>query len=92
MTQARFELAGIVHRQPVFQQANVRINDELQLTPEPDNPYDPNAIAVYKGNVLIGYVPRRENKAIYPYVMAGSATCKVEAAWPFGCTVCVDMP
>lgn len=92
MTQARFELAGINYRLQEFQKANVCINDELRLMPEPDNQFDPNAIAVYKGDIKIGYIPRRENKPMLAYVAAGQATCKVEAAWPGGCTVCVEMP
>jgi len=90
MIQSRFELAGIHYRLQDFQRANVCINDELRLVPESTNVYDPNAIAVYKGDILIGYVPRRENKALYPHAAAGKVTCKVEAAWPGGCTVCVE--
>ena len=34
--------------------------DELQLVPEPDNPYDPNAIAVYTAdNEQVGYLEAR---------------------------------
>ena len=31
---------------------------KLRLVPEPDNPYDPNAVALYKGKTKIGFVPR----------------------------------
>jgi len=92
MTQAHFELAGVEYRLQDFQRANVCINDVLALQPEPTNQYDPNAIAVYKDKTLVGYVPRRETKGMYAYVMAGQVTCKVEAAWSTGCTVCVEMP
>jgi len=92
MTQAHFELAGVEYRLQDFQKANVCINDELALRPEPTNQFDSNAIAVYKGTLLVGYVPRRENKPIYPYAMAGQVKCVVEAAWSTGCTVRVEMP
>ena len=37
---------------------------KLRLVPEPDNPYDPNAVAVYKGKVKIGFVPRDRNETL----------------------------
>lgn len=37
---------------------------KLRLVAEPDNPYDPNAVAVYKGKTKIGYVPRVHNAAL----------------------------
>ncbi len=37
---------------------------ELTLVPEPDNPYDPNAVAFYLAGVKIGYVPRDSNSTI----------------------------
>lgn len=92
MTQARFELSGIKYRLQEFTQAQVKLGDNLRLVPEPDNPYDPDAIAVYKDNLKIGFVPRRENKPIKPYVAAGKATCVVEAVTSAGCWVLVEMP
>ena len=92
MTQARFELSGIKYRLQDFGNAQVKLGDALRLVPEPDNAYDPNAIAVYKDTIKIGFVPRRENKAILPYVAAGKATCVVEAVTSAGCWVLVEMP
>jgi hypothetical protein len=31
---------------------------KVDLRPEPDNPYNPNAIAIYHDDVKLGYVPR----------------------------------
>lgn len=92
MTQAHFEVTGVKYRLQDFVKANVCINDVLRLVPEPTNQFDPHAIAVFKGDIQIGYVPRKDNKDIHAYVQAGLATCKVEAAWPMGCTVVVEMP
>lgn len=33
------------------------IGDELRVVPEPDNEYDPNAIALYNDKGKIGYLP-----------------------------------
>ena len=36
----------------------------LQLVAEPENRYDPNAIAVYFGENKLGFIPRNENKTL----------------------------
>lgn len=92
MTHARFELAGVKYRLQAYTQANVKLTDVLRLVPEPQNPHDPSAIAVYKGDIHIGYVPHREIKGIHPYATAGTAACEVEAATPLSCWVRVDLP
>ncbi|MBO4565570.1 MAG: HIRAN domain-containing protein [Bacteroidaceae bacterium] len=33
---------------------------KVSLIPEPDNPYDPNAIAIYNGKDLLGYIPAKD--------------------------------
>jgi HIRAN domain len=44
--------------------AEMQVDDRLQLIREPDNRHDANAIRVeWKGHKL-GYVPRRENRAV----------------------------
>lgn len=43
---------------------NIQIGTELNLIPEPTNPYDPQAIAVYWKETLIGYIPRTDIPAI----------------------------
>ena len=34
----------------------------LDLVAEPDNPHDSNALAIYRGSVKLGFVPRSENE------------------------------
>ena len=36
----------------------------LTLVPEPDNPHDPDAVAIYFGNHKLGFVPGSENALI----------------------------
>ena len=90
-TEIRFQLAGVQYRQLDFKQANVMIQDQLRLMPEPNNVYDSNAIAVYKGDIHIGYVPRKDNKGMLASVAAGKATCVVEAAMSTACWVKVEI-
>jgi len=40
------------------------VGDELQLSREPDNPHDANAVRVEWRGWKLGYVPRRENAAL----------------------------
>ena len=38
--------------------------DPLTLVREPANPYDPNAIALYRQDRKLGYIPRKDNAVI----------------------------
>ena len=42
----------------------IRVGDMLTLIREPDNPHDRSAIQVLWQGHLLGFVPRRENKAV----------------------------
>lgn len=37
---------------------------DVDLVPEPDNQYDPNAIKVVADGILVGYVPAKKTKAV----------------------------
>lgn len=50
---------------------------EVQLIKEPDNPYDPEAIAVYNGDDHLGYIPKRDIPAIALNMGDGSQTAEV---------------
>jgi hypothetical protein len=43
----------------------------LDLKPEPDNPHDHNAVAVYTNGVQIGYVPAFKAEMVSDYLKAG---------------------
>jgi len=42
----------------------LRVGDGLELSREPDNPHDANAIAVAWRGRKLGYVPKRDNAAL----------------------------
>ena len=44
--------------------AAMRVGDTLTLVREPDNPYDAKAVRVEWQGRQLGYVPRRENRAV----------------------------
>lgn len=79
----------------------------ILLIPEPENQYDPNAIAVWtSGNpaaLQIGYVPRELAAVIAPFLEGESMVARVYEMtggfekWDgsrasFGCVVCVQLP
>lgn len=37
---------------------------ELAMVPEPENPFDPNAIALYYGDAKLGFIGREHNELI----------------------------
>lgn len=47
------------------------------LQPEPDNPVDPYAIAIYFRNELIGYVPKKDVPAILTCISAHGTEAKI---------------
>ena len=46
--------------------------------PEPNNPYDTNAIAIYYGNEIIGYVPKKDIPFIMPNVDDNGTECVID--------------
>lgn len=42
----------------------LRVGDALELSREPDNPHDANAVRVHWRGRKLGYVPRRDNAAL----------------------------
>jgi hypothetical protein len=93
MITTQFEVSGIKFRFEQFTKAQVARGDRLTLKLEPTNQFDPNAIAVYKGDVQIGYVPRSHTKHIRDDLKARPEDigCTVDAAWRAGCWVVVNI-
>jgi HIRAN domain len=57
-------LAGFRYHAAALVWRELRVGDALELAREPDNPYDPNAVAVSWRGKKLGYVPRRANAAL----------------------------
>lgn len=45
-------------------QENMRVGDALELVREPDNRHDKNAVSVRWRGQALGYLPRKENRAV----------------------------
>lgn len=58
---ARYQWHGNYTEKRTYEYGWTEDNNHGSLRPEPDNTYDPNAVAVYLGNFKIGYVPHEVN-------------------------------
>jgi hypothetical protein len=64
-------IAGIMHQDPQAIFDAISEGEILQLKREPANKYDELAIAVWKGSVKCGYMPRDKNEVISKLMDAG---------------------
>ena len=69
-------LAGFAHYDAATKFDAMKIGDALTLVREPDNTYDTNAVRVEWQGVKLGYLPRKENRAVAAEMDKGG---KVEA-------------
>lgn len=66
-----FRLAGFSYYEGAIVFHKLRTGQKLQLKAEPDNKYDPQAVAVYFKEYKLGYVPRNANYSISKFLEAG---------------------
>jgi hypothetical protein len=64
----------------------VRLDKVALLVPEPDNPHDPNAIAVRIDGELVGYLSREENRRWGDVVALAEVGCEAMIAGKGGTT------
>ena len=92
-------VAGVTFEGRQSLMANVKVGDGIRLEAEPNNPYDPNAVAVFVENDKggqIGYIPRDAAEEFKGLLEAGKvAYATVESVGrggprkPIGCTISV---
>lgn len=71
------KIAGVTFEGRQLVLAAMKVGDPIMCLPEPENPFDENAIAVYvsrlpKSALQIGYIPR-EQASIFAPLMDGEA-------------------
>jgi len=59
-----FYIAGFTYWEGIFVAQQLKVCDRLELRLECDNPYDPNAVALYYQGNKLGYIPRIYNTEI----------------------------
>lgn len=65
------------HDQPTLEEG-----DELDVRREPNNEYDDMAVALYKGNKKVGYVPRELTEKVNSSIESGSYIDAI-VMWPY---------
>jgi len=66
-----FHIAGFTYYNGVDVFEDLKIGKELLLKAEPENPYDPNAVAIYYQKDKLGFVPRDKNDALSKFLNLG---------------------
>ena len=73
-----FHVAGFSHWYGYEVMHKLHPGTKLRMVPEPDNPYDPNAVALYKGKTKIGFVPRCLNAELAQLLHPSPSSASVE--------------
>lgn len=68
-----FLIAGFQRYDGTLVMNRLSVGSPISLVPEFDNPYDPCAVALYFGDVMLGYVPRELNEEISQFLYFGHA-------------------
>ena len=66
-----FHIAGFTYYNGVDVFENLKIGTPLSLKAEPENAFDPNAVAIYYQEEKLGFVPRDENKLLRKFLNLG---------------------
>lgn len=66
-----FHLAGFTYYEGVDVFEELKVGTVLTLSAEPENRYDPQAVAIFFRNRKLEYVPREENKLVSKFLSLG---------------------
>ena len=66
-----FHIAGFTYYDAVDVFYKLQIGTPLLLKAEPENRYDPNAVAIYFQETKLGFVPRSENELLCKFLNLG---------------------
>ena len=67
----QFTIAGFTYYDGVEVFNKLEIGQKLKLRIEPENRYDPEAVAVYFYDKQLGYVPKAQNKTLFQFIALG---------------------
>lgn len=68
---ATFNVAGFQYWDGARVLGELKAGKRLKLVPEPDNPHDPSAIALYYHGAKLGYVPAKMNEPLATFLHFG---------------------
>ena len=59
-----FYIAGFQYWDGALVLSELKVGERLRLVPEFDNPHDSSAMAIYRGETKMGFVPGSENELL----------------------------
>ena len=68
---AHFDMAGFTYYEGVEVFEKLKVGTKLKLVPEPENPYDAKAVALYFDTKKLGFIPRGENRVVSKFLNLG---------------------
>jgi len=68
---ANFHIAGFTYNDGIDVFENLKIGTPVTLVAEPENGFDPNAVAIYFNEFKLGFVPKSENKEVSQFLNLG---------------------
>ena len=57
-------IAGFTYYEGLDVIGELKLGTPVTLKSEPDNPYDPGAVAIYYGETKLGYIPKYKNSYV----------------------------
>lgn len=84
MTQVSTRIVGAQHHEGAQTKLNtLRRGASVELRREPDNPHDLSAISCWKDGVMLGYIPRKDNRQAAEAMDRGEpVTCQISEFQP----------
>lgn len=70
---ATYHIAGFQHWDGALALEHLKPGTLLGMAPEPDNPFDPEAIALFHEKTKLGYIPAAENSLVSALSFYGHA-------------------
>lgn len=69
-----FYIAGFAYHDGLDVIDELALGKPVKLVAEPDNPFDPNAVAIYYDKRKLGYVPEGKNQILSKFLYFGYQT------------------
>jgi hypothetical protein len=74
-----FYIAGVQYSEAAFVMEQLRPGITLDILPEPDNPYDSQAVIILHQGAKLGYIPRKHDNGLWFKLLMGGTPlqCRV---------------
>ncbi|HPB05925.1 MAG TPA: HIRAN domain-containing protein [Prolixibacteraceae bacterium] len=68
---SNFNIAGFTYYDGIEVFSELKIGTLLTMVAEPNNKYDPSAVAIYYNDKKLGFVPRENNELLFKFMELG---------------------